>query len=233
MAAEARSFRPPHASTGANADGAAAASLARLTPLRELQLIEQFRVGGPESHRAMTELLAAYQRRIYSVCFRMVKRPEDAADLTQDVLLKLVENLSTYDGRAKLSTWVIRVAMNACLSHLRKKNVRKEQSLQNGRRIDGDRAGAGGLGGVAGQGLSAREPSPAEGVEQQRQRALVLRALESLDDDTRAILVLRDVQDMDYQQLAEVLEVPLGTVKSRLFRARAALREAIESLGGP
>jgi len=229
---------PPHA---ANVPGRArtadeAADIAqRLTPLRELQLLEAFRRGGDDSHRALTELLAAYQRRVYSVCFRMVRRPEDAADLTQDVLLKVVEHLSSYDGRSKLSTWIIRVALNASLSHLRRAKTRETRSLDSPRapatpsgRID--------LDAIPNQSPTAapvgREPSPPEGVEQQQRRTLVVQTLDSLDPETKAILVLRDMQDMDYQQLAEALDVPLGTIKSRLFRARAAFREAFEARGG-
>ncbi len=254
MAAEARSIRPdandpashnPAGGTGgigtssesASLGGAAAGSLStspatRLTPLRELQLIEAYRSGGggPDSHKALSELLAAYQRRIYSVCFRMVRQPEDAADLTQDVLMKVVENLSNYDGRSKLSTWIIRVAMNASLSHLRRAKTRETKSLDapNNNRTES------GIGHAQSRqaGLTGREPSPAENVEQEQHRALVLQALESLDAETKAILVLRDMQDMDYQQLAEALDVPLGTVKSRLFRARAAFRQALDSVGG-
>jgi RNA polymerase sigma-70 factor (ECF subfamily) len=210
-----------------------AASSPRLTPLRELQLLESYRKGGPEAHRALTELLAGYQRRIFSVCFRMVRKPEDASDLTQDVLMKVVEHLPSYDGRSKLSTWIIRVAMNASLSHLRRAKTRETRSLDSGAataagRIELDTP----PNQTRSTGLASREPSPAEGVEQNQRRTLVLQALDSLDADTKAILVLRDMQDMDYQQLAEALDVPLGTIKSRLFRARAAFREAFESLGG-
>ena len=77
-----------------------------------------------------------------------------------------------------------------------------------------------------------REPLPAQRIEQEQARSAVAEALDSLDADMRSILVLRDLQDMDYQQLAEALDIPIGTVKSRLFRARAALREAIENRGG-
>ena len=232
MAAEARSFRP---SAGDERESAPAppAPQPRLTPLRELQLLEVYRAGGSHAHSALRELLSAYQRRIYSVCLRMVRRPEDAADITQDVLLKLVENLSSYDGRSKLSTWIIRVAMNASLSHLRRQKTRETRSLDAGSRIDVDSGAAPAehRTPMPGGGPASREPSPLQGVQQDQQRTLVLRALESLDADTRAILVLRDMQDMDYQQLAKVFDVPIGTVKSRLFRARAAFREAIEALG--
>jgi len=229
MAAEARSFR---SAPGDNpsAAGAPAPALppSRLTPLRELQLLEAFRAGGADAHKALTELLASYQRRIYSICFRMVRKPEDAADLTQDVLLKLVENLSSYDGRSKLSTWIIRVTMNAALSHLRREKTRDARSLETGGRIEVE----GGPSETRTLPLASREPSPLQSVQQDQQRTLVLRALEALDADTRGILVLRDMHDMDYQQLAEALDVPIGTVKSRLFRARAAFREAFETLGG-
>lgn len=236
MAAEARSMRNSNPTPAASEGGAVAPGQPRLTPLRELQLLEAYRAKGPDSHRALTELLSGYQRRIYTICLRMVRRPEDAADLTQDVLLKLVENLDSYDGRSKLSTWVIRVAMNASLSHLRKSKVRAERPLGPSEQASqGPRGAAAGEAGMPGPGGGVRggrpEPSPAEGVEQNQQRMLIVRALESLDADARAMLVLRDVQDLDYQQLADVLDVPLGTVKSRLFRARAMLREAMEALG--
>jgi RNA polymerase sigma-70 factor (ECF subfamily) len=213
-------------STGTPEGGPQTGEPVRLTPLRELQLLEIHRANGPDAHKALTELLAGYQRRIYSICLRMVSQPEDAADLTQDVLLKLVESLGTYDGRAKLSTWIIRITMNACLSHRRRGKVRAERPLETDH-IQGLSPSP--LGRTA-QGQA--EPSAGASVEQDQQRRVVARALERLDPDARSILVLRDVQDLDYQQLAEVLDVPLGTVKSRLFRARALLRDAVKALGG-
>jgi len=207
-----------------------------MTPLRELQLVELYRKGGPDAHRAICELVRGYQRRVYSICVRMVRNREDAGDLTQDVLLKLVENLNSYNGQSKLSTWVIRVTMNCCLSHLRKQKIREHKSLDApvrrppGTRMEPADVPVGMRGRSAGP--AGGELLPAQGVEQTQLRSLVLQALESLDSDSRAILVLRDLQDLDYQQLAEALEIPIGTVKSRLFRARAALRQAIESRGG-
>jgi RNA polymerase sigma-70 factor (ECF subfamily) len=187
----------------------------RLTPLRELQLIEAYQQGRPE---AIEELLRAYQRRVYGVCYRMIRNAEEAADLTQDALVRIMEGLHSYDGRAALSTWIIRVTMNCCLSHLRKQKLRRHGSLDE---PSGD----------AEEPWSARLPAEGElsaagRVEQAEMRAVLLRALRELDPDMRAILVLRDLQDLDYQQIAEVLDIPIGTVKSRLFRARVALRAA-------
>lgn len=224
----------------------------RLTPLRELQLLEKHRAGGNGAQEALAELLTGYQRRIYSVCARMLRNREDAADLTHDVLIKVIEGLPSYNGQSKLSTWIIRVAMNCCLTHLRKQKLRAHERLDSSG-VHHERGGTGGreMSGRGqahsdfsdapptgpdsiGSGISGgREPWPGQRIEQEQTRDLILKAMNDLDAEMRAILVLRDVQDLDYQQLAEVLDIPIGTVKSRLFRARAALRHAIELRGGP
>jgi len=191
----------------------------RLTPLRELQLVQAYRRGDAE---AIAQLLRVYQRRIYAVCYRMVRDEHDARDLAQDAMVKVIQGLDGYDGRSKLSTWVIRISMNCCLSHLRKQRLRRHGSL------DADRAGGGPPDGGAGGG----ELPPARGVEQGEMRGILSRALGRLDPQMRSVLVLRDMQDLEYSQIAEVLGVPVGTVKSRLFRARVALREAVEAESG-
>jgi RNA polymerase sigma-70 factor (ECF subfamily) len=185
--------------------------------MRELQLIEAYRAGDPE---ALAELLVAYQRRVYGVCYRMVRNPEAAADLTQDSLIKVMEGLDSYDGRAAFSTWVIRVTMNCCLSHLRKERLRRHGSL--------DQPTAEGALPPSFHLPSEAELSGLRRVEQAEMRSVLLRALASLEPHMRAVLVLRDLQGLEYQQIGQVLGVPVGTVKSRLFRARAALRAAAE-----
>lgn len=236
--------------SGRSPEARLAADAPRLSPLRELQLVEAYRKGGQVAHEALRELVGSYQRRIYSVCYRMVRNREDASDLTQDVLIKLIESLDSYNAQSKLSTWVIRVAMNACLSHLRRQKVRTTQSLDAPPRTSHDSEGrssrfagirnisashdlsASGSAGLTQAAGGRGELLPPQRVEQAQRLALVADALHDLDAETRAILVLRDVQDLDYQHLAEVLEIPLGTVKSRLFRAREALRLAIEARAG-
>ncbi|TVQ50850.1 MAG: sigma-70 family RNA polymerase sigma factor [Phycisphaerales bacterium] len=191
----------------------------RITPLRELQLIERYQRGDPE---ALSELLQAYQNRVYSICYRMVRDPDQAADLTQDTLIKVIEHLDRYDGRAKLSTWIIRIAMNCTISQLRKNKVRRHAAYdEQGSDSDGPDGRSGG------NAVPSRELSGRERVERTERDAAVSRALEQLDPDTRALLILRDMQDLDYEQIAAVLDIPLGTVKSRLFRARAQLRTCL------
>jgi len=167
----------------------------------------------------MGTLLEAYQRRIYSICYRMVRDEHEARDLTQDAMLRVIQGLDSYDGRSKLSTWVIRVTMNTCLSHLRKQKLRRHGSLDAG----SENATSGPL-----DPRSLGELSPAGRVELAEMRILLGRALLCLDPDMRAVLVLRDMQELEYGSIAKALEVPIGTVKSRLFRARVALRGAVE-----
>jgi RNA polymerase sigma-70 factor (ECF subfamily) len=195
-----------------------------LTPMQELQLVEAWREGDAD---ALRRLLSSYQRRVFTICYRMLHNVDDAQEIAQDVLLKVFESLETYDGRSKLSTWIIRITMNACVSFMRRAQVRQTSSL-HGSPHDSDESSSRGLRLAL---EDATEPEPGSRVEHDELRRSVIIALNRLDPDVRALLVLRDVQDLDYEQIAQVLGVPVGTVKSRLFRARAALREEMEREG--
>ncbi len=176
---------------------------------------------------ALSLLLTTHQDRLYAVCVRMVTDRTTAADLTQDTLVKIIQHLPTYDGRSQLTTWMIRIAMNTCLSYLRSQKHRRHTRLDPAG--DPPNSGSGrGEEGRGGHSPAARELPGSSGVELQEQRAIVSRALAELDPDHRAVLILRDVQGLDYDQIAGALSVPVGTIKSRIFRARAALREHIE-----
>lgn len=173
------------------------------------------------------ELIRMYQSRMFGLCLKMVHNRDMAADLTQDAFLKIIKGLDTYDGRSKFSTWAYRITMNVCLSKLRSEKLRRHASLDaTGKDADGEA-------GTASWGASMtqeRELSPGSGVERQDERRLLSAGLQKLDPEQRAILILRDGRDLDYEQIAETLGIAVGTVKSRLFRARVALREAIEAM---
>jgi RNA polymerase sigma-70 factor (ECF subfamily) len=174
---------------------------------------------------AWAELLQAHEDRIFATCLKMVRDYETARDLTQDAMVKVIQGLDSFDNRARFSTWLTRVSMNVCISYMRKRKLRRHASL------DAPMGGEGAetRGRSFSDALEATpEPSGQDRVEQREDRDMLLAALDTLDPDHRAVLVLRDGQDLDYQQIGDVLGVPIGTVKSRLFRARAALREAIE-----
>lgn len=187
-------------------------------PRREAALLERIRTHGVADRSAWDELLRHHQDRLFGLCLRMVGR-EAAADLTQDSMVKILQGLDSYDGRSQLSTWMFRIAMNTCLSWLRGQKLRRHKALEQNSAESVRSLGTQGGGG---------ELSPASGVQEDERRVAVSLALAELPDDQRAILVLRDVQGLEYDQIAEVLEVPGGTVKSRLFRARLALRELVE-----
>ncbi len=200
-------------------------------PIREdddLQLVERIRAGDPD---AWVALISTYQDRLFSVCVRMVRDRELAADLTQDAFVKIIQGLPSFDARAKLSTWMIRVTMNVCLSKLRSEKLRRHASIDAIREGPGPRANPDGRSGY--ELPQDREPAPISGVQAHEDRARVLRALQTIDPEQRAVLILADCQGHSYEEIAHVFGVAVGTIKSRLFRARTALRDAIENLEQP
>ncbi len=172
---------------------------------------------------AMTRLLQTIQGPVFNTCLRMLSHPQDAEEVAQETLLRVVEHLKEFEGRSDLSTWVTRIAMNQSLTRLRQRKLRKTASLdaESGGNEDGP---------TLGQSLSDdRELSGDSNVELAEDLTLLQEGIKQLDEEFRGVIVLRDLQEMDYAQIAQVLNVPVGTVKSRLFRARAALRAWMEA----
>ena len=184
------------------------------------------RIQGGDS-TAWGALLERREGQIYATCRRMVSDQEVARDLTQDVLVRLIEKIDTFDGRARFSTWMTRITMNLCISYLRKQRLRRHASLESPVRGGGGGEAVGTLGGMIEQ---DSEPGVLGGVQTGESARVVAAAMRAIEPDHAAMLTLRDVRGLDYAAIAEVLEVPVGTVKSRIFRARAALREQVERL---
>jgi RNA polymerase sigma-70 factor (ECF subfamily) len=193
---------------------------------------------------ALSTLLERHQTRVFRMCVRVTGDEDAALEATQDTMVRAVRAIKTFDERAQFTTWITRIAINACYSRARSEKLRRHISLDAPPRSDqtpsrppaaGSAAGGAGGGsggdpgrGSLGAGLTSREQIAHQRVEGDETRARVLEALSTLDVDSRTILILRDGRDLDYDQIAEILGVAIGTVKSRLFRARQALREAIE-----
>ncbi len=194
----------------------------RPTDADDMALLAAHRAGDA---RALGILLESYQDRLFAVCLRMLGDRDRARDLTQDAMVKIIQGLPRFDGRSKLSTWMIRVTMNACLSELRKLRLRRHASLQTtvGTGFEGE-------GSTLESTLASGEPGTSAGVESGEDRADVSSALARITPEQRAILILRDMQGLDYATIADLLDIPAGTVKSRIFRARVALRERVEEL---
>ena len=198
--------------------------LVRMMNPQEKKLIEAAQRG---DQSAMGLLLERYQDRLYRVVLRMVSHRDDAAEVTQDAMLKVIKNISRFKGDSNISTWMIRIAMNQSISHLRRRKLRKTTSLDQTPGDDpNNRAMRHDL-------HDSSEPPPEMRVEQSEMVEILHRALGMLAEDFRSVIVLRDIDQMDYQQIAEVLDIPTGTVKSRLFRARLALRQQMMQLCEP
>jgi len=173
---------------------------------------------------ALAELLQHEQTRLYNTVLRMVSHRDDALELSQQAMLQIIQNIDGFEGKSAVTTWMTRIAMNLAISHLRKRRVRHAASL------DAPAPNHGPTTTLAEQLPDRREPPPDHRVKQQERAAMLKRALAELEADHRAVIVLRDIDQLDYQQIAQVLSIAVGTVKSRLFRARLALRSRLVKL---
>ena len=189
---------------------------------QDAQLLAQLRRG---NWAALETLVHGYQNRLYSTVLHIVNNPDDAADLVQETFVRAMQNLSRFEGKSSVYTWLFRIAVNLALSHRRSRRLRDAVSL-DGPGDDGE--------GVNQQAAGLRlqlaqqtEQDPARDAELHIEHQRVLEALATLEPEFRAVIILRDVEDCDYDEIAQIIEAPVGTVKSRIFRARAALRDAL------
>ncbi len=172
---------------------------------------------------AWQEIVQQYHRRIYNICYRFSGSADDASDLAQEVFIKMYRTLSTFDtSRASFMTWVTTVTRNLLVDHFRKgKYDRITDSLDAtpGNQEDGLT--------IAEQ-LEDRGASPEARVHSQETQKLVHEALRRLSPELREAVILRDLQDLDYKDIAKVLNVPEGTVKSRINRGRTELARLLQ-----
>jgi RNA polymerase sigma-70 factor (ECF subfamily) len=172
---------------------------------------------------AWQEIVQQYNRRIYNICYRFSGSADDAADLTQEVFIKMYRTLSTYDTtRASFMTWVTTVTRNLLVDHFRKgKYDRVTDSLDAtpGNQEDGL---------TLAEQLEDKSASPETKLRSQETQKLVHEALKRLSPELREAVILRDLQDLDYKDIAKVLNVPEGTVKSRINRGRTELARLLQ-----
>jgi RNA polymerase sigma-70 factor (ECF subfamily) len=183
---------------------------------------------------AYGQIVLLYQDRLFNAVVRLVGDREEARELTQEAFTRGLEKIESFRGDAGPYTWLFRIAVNLAISQLRKVQRNRTFSLDrpsmngggNGRYRDSQDQAAGLIERVAQQ---RGEATPAQRIEDRERDETVLAALGRLDAEYRAVLVMRDIEGFDYQQMADVLGLPLGTLKSRLFRARLALRDELKS----
>jgi RNA polymerase sigma-70 factor, ECF subfamily len=194
-------------------------------PTNELLLnwMSQARSG---DRAAFGRVVSALQDRLYNAVLRLVGHPDDALDVTQETFAKAYEKILEFRGDAQPYTWLFRIAMNLAVSGHRKAVVRRAVSIdaeRPGRQPDDQMSSLR-------ERLQSGAPTPDQRAEHRERMQLVRQALADVGPDDRALLVMRDIDGLDYNEMADVLGIPLGTLKSRLFRARLALRERIERL---
>ena len=168
---------------------------------------------------AFEELVTRYEKRVYAIALRSSGSSEDAADITQEVFLKAWRSMESFRGDSGFSTWLFRITMNMCVDHARRRQTQPQtQPLVQGEEDD-ERP------------IPDTAPTPEEHLENSELGRELAAALDEVSDEHRRIVLLRDVSGMSYTEIAEVLEISEGTVKSRLSRARIALRKILLKRG--
>ena len=181
------------------------------------QLITAFVENGDDG--AFGELVVRYQDRIVNSFTKILKSHEEACDVAQEAFLQAYRKLHTFRSEAKFSTWLFRIAMNKSISRQRKQK-RETVSLDAVRDLSGKDAVD-----------SNPSASPSANLEREDRQQLVQKALNELSEEYRTIIVLQTIEGLSYEEISSILECPVGTVRSRLHRARLELRDRLERLG--
>lgn len=167
---------------------------------------------------AWEAIVRQYRRKVFNVAYKFVGRHDEAEDLTQDIFLKIFKSLDTFDRRANFQTWLVSVSRNLCIDHYR--SVRKERESID-REID-----------AADVAPATTEQSQMAALEQRDRVVLLRRSLAALPRALRTAVLMRDIQELSYHEIARTLRLPEGTVKSRINRGRTELARQIRKLRG-
>ena len=183
---------------------------------KESRLIKKAKSGNLE---AFEQLILQYEKRIYNYCYRMTNSQEDAEDLAQEIFIKVYKNLKSFKGNSKFSTWIYRIAYNTCIDKYRKKEVATVSLTLNSdeeeKEID----------------LPSNDPLPEERIVSREEYDVVCECISELKPEYKNAVILRDIQNYTYDEIAEILNIHLGTVKSHISRGRASLRDALIARG--
>ena len=190
-------------------------------PDQDAELLAELRAG---SQQAFASLLAAFERPIYNFLCRLLEDPEDAPDVAQEVFLKVFRNIRNFRGECSLKTWLYRITVNEAFNRRRwfARHRRREIPLEE--REEGSPSLADSL-------SDPRENQYEQLLRRERIQA-VERALGEIQDTFRVVVVMRDIEGLSYEEIAEILQTPLGTVKSRILRGREALKQKLATVAG-
>src|ERR1700752_1357005 len=168
---------------------------------------------------AFGELVRRWERRIFALTYGMLGREEDARDATQETFLAAFRNLRGFRGEAKVSSWLHRIAVNQCITRQRRARVRNESALDD----DGDKANSF---------AAPLESSPARVTEERQRTVAVRRALNTLPIELRQVVVMKEFEELTFREIAEALDLPLSTVKSRFYTALKQLQMRLQKFEG-
>lgn len=171
--------------------------------------------------RAFRELVEGHRDRVYNITYRMLGNRAEAEDVAQEVFIAVFKTIDSFREESKFSTWLYRVTVNHCknrIKYLARRHDRDKDELDEN---------AGGVNGAT-LGTPVRAAQPDRALEGVQMEQLLQQAIESLDDDHRVVVVLRDVEDLSIEEICDITGLPDGTVKSRLHRARLALRKKLQ-----
>jgi RNA polymerase sigma-70 factor (ECF subfamily) len=198
-------------------DAAAGCDLSQMeTITNDEQVVERALSGDPE---AFGEIVRRWERRIFALAYGMLGREEDARDATQETFLAAFRNLRGFRGDAKVSSWLHRIAVNQCITRQRRAKVRGETALED----EAERNAA-----VFALPIDASPARSAEAIERSH---AVRKAVGSLPPDLRQVVVMKEFEELTFQQIADALEIPLSTVKSRLYTALRQLQMRLQKFG--
>ena len=185
---------------------------------RDARLIRKLR---ERDERAFREMVEEYGDRVFNLTYRMLGNREEAEDLAQEVFITVFKSIDSFRGDAKLSTWLYRITANHCknrIKYLARRHDRQRTELDD--RIEGSPDGPA-------LGAPRSSPRPDVQLEGAELEQTLQQAIAALDEDQRILVILRDVEDLSYEEICAITELPDGTVKSRLHRARMALRKKL------
>ena len=167
---------------------------------------------------AFETLIIKYEKTIYNIALRMMISPEDAKDVSQNVLIKIYNNISRFKGDSLFSTWIYRITVNTCIDEIRKNKRKSEISM------DDEDAGVGRV-------IQDTNLTPEQSAIEKEGYNSIITAINELPEEYKTVITLRDIEGFSYQEVAEITECSLGTVKSRISRARAKLKELLLEKG--
>ncbi|MCS6912881.1 MAG: sigma-70 family RNA polymerase sigma factor [Myxococcales bacterium] len=186
-------------------------------PLRERLLIKRLQ---SRDEQAFVEFVRTYQDRIYNLVYRMLGSHQEAEDIAQEVFVMVFKTIDSFRGECKFSTWLYRIATNLCKNRIKYLGRRAQQ-----RTHDLDSTSEGELLGAEPSTMGERAADPHEALAGLQLERIVREGIARLDEEHRMLIVLRDIEELSYEEIVEITGLPEGTVKSRLHRARMALKE--------